>query len=104
MTRQEFEELVEELEDLDSLGDLKQFCDDNGLEGYLDDYLSDDEALDYIKQYNCDSMERLYFCTREINDWNANYYHIDGYGNLENGQSLREIKQDIIKELEYNIN
>lgn len=93
MNKREQKKLLQEIEKAESLGELKDICSENGADGFLDQYLTDYEALDYIKNYNADSMERLYYCTREIEDWNADYYYLDNYGNLENtDESLQDLK------------
>lgn len=102
MNKRELNKLIDEVEACDTLGELKAFCNSSrvGLDGFLDDYLTDDEALAYIKD-TCADMERLYYCTREIKDWSRGFYHLDNYSNLENApETLYELKQDVIAELE----
>ena len=100
MNKRELKKLQAEIEEATSLIDLKDICTDNGAEGFLDQYLTDDEALDYIKNYNADSMERLYYCTREITDWTADYFYLDAYGNLENtDESLEDLKQMVFEHI-----
>lgn len=100
MNKKELNELIKKVDDCDSLSELKAVCYWAGLEGFLDKYLTDDEALAYIKD-TCSDMERLYYCTREIKDWDKEYYYLDNYSNLENAkETLYELKQMVIEELE----
>lgn len=102
MNKKELNKLIQEVEDCDTLVELKAFCNSSrvGLEGYLDSYMTDDEALAYIKD-TCADMERLYYCTREIKEWDREFYHLDNYSNLENAtETLYGLKQDVIAELE----
>ena len=102
MDKKELNKLIQEVEDCDTLGELKAFCNSSrvGLDGFLDDYLTDDEALAYIKD-TCGDMERVYYCTREITEWDRPFYHLDNYSNLENSKhTLYGLKQDVIAELE----
>lgn len=102
MNKREQKKLLKKIEEATSLSDLKNICYDNGAEGFLDDYLTDDEALDYIKN-TCDSMERFYYCTTEIKDWSRPYFYLDNYSNLQNAdeglQDLRDMVFEHIVEI-----
>lgn len=82
------------------LTELKNICSDyEELNGKLDNYLTDDETLEYIKN-TCDSMVRLYYTITDITDYNAEYFYLDNYGNLSNiNETLDNIKHDLINEL-----
>ena len=100
MNKREIKKLTEKIENAETISDLKYICSENGAEGYLDEYLTDDEALDYIKNHNADCMERLYYCTQEIEDWTADYFYLDAYGNLSNANmSIEDLKKDVLEHI-----
>ena len=102
MNKRELNKLIKKVESCSSITELKYFCNYSkvGLEGYLDSYLTDNEAFDYIKN-TCDSMIRLYYCTQEIKNWEAEYFYLNNYSNLENVEvSLSDLKNEVIEELE----
>ena len=98
MNKKELKKLAQEIEEATSLSELKYICSNNGAEGFLDQYLTDDEALEYIKTYNADSMERLYYCTREIKNWSAEYFYLDNYSNLQDADESLEDLKDMVYE------
>ncbi len=88
MTKSEFEEI-------NSWSDLKNFCSDNDVDAC--DYIIDaDYAIDMVKN-ECDSMLRLMHFIGQIKRFDADWYKIDGYGNLKDVESsdLEDIKSDI---------
>ena len=61
-----------------------------------------EEEIDYIiKDY---SWDRVYFFLADIKVLNQQYYHLNGYGNLENltTEKLDIILEDFIEEIKYN--
>lgn len=92
--------IIVEINRASDLADLKYICSKyEELYGNLDNYLTDDEALEYIKN-NCDSMQRLYYTITDITNYDAEYFYLDNYGNLSNtDETLDNIKHDLINEL-----
>lgn len=92
--------IIEEINGANDLADLKYICSKyEELNGKLDNYLTDDETLEYIKD-TCDSMQRLYYTITDIEDYNAEYFYLDNYGNLSNiDETLDNLKHDLINEL-----
>ena len=85
--------------DINSMWDLISFCDDNNMEGYMDNYLDYERASEYVQ--NEDGLARIWYCIRDISDPQAEWFHLDGYGNLENlTSSLQELKEEIWEEFE----
>ena len=85
--------------DINSMWDLINFCNDNGLDGYLDEYLSYDAAEDFLKTQ--EGLARIWYCIRGIKNPQADWFRIDGYGNLEDmTESISEIKERVWEEFE----
>jgi len=94
MNKREQRKLAKELENAETLGELKAICCDYGLSGFLDSYLTYEETWEYIKN-NCDELTRVYYCTQEIKRWNQDYYYLNVYGNLENAEDLEKLKDRV---------
>ena len=92
--------IIEEINGATDLADLKYICSKyEELNGKLDDYLDDEETMEYIKN-TCDSMIRLYYTIADITNHNAEYYYLDNYGNLSNtDETLDNLKDDLVNEL-----
>lgn len=92
--------IIKEINGARDLGDLKYVCSKyDELNEKLDNYLSYDETLEYIKN-TCDCMERLYYTIRDIEDYYADYFYLDNYGNLSNtDETLDNLKDDLVNEL-----
>lgn len=85
--------------DITSMWDLIDFCNDNNMEGYMDNYLDYDSASEYVQRE--DGLARIWYCIRNISDPQAEWFHLDGYGNLKNmTSSLQELKEEIWEEFE----
>lgn len=92
--------IIEEINGANDLADLKYICSKyEELNGKLDNYLDDDEAIEYIKN-TCRDMIRLKYTIDDITDFNAEYYYLDNYGNLSNiDETLDNLKDDLVNEL-----
>lgn len=96
MTRQEF------IEDVNSFGDLIEFCSDEGIDDICNDIFDaisvNDIVLDYIKSLADWEEARRFLIDIPVG---CDYYREDGYGGFEDAEYLfDDYKTDVIRNMD----
>jgi len=91
MTRTEYDE------EMNDWPDLISFCNDNGLEDRVDDIVDTEYLDEMVKSEAEGGWQRVFFFLHNINYMNADYFRLDGYGNVADLSSddFKTYKDDI---------
>lgn len=97
MTKAEFNN------DINDWADLINFCRDQDLD-YCNDIISNDDMDEYVRnELESSDWQRVFFFLRDISDYRADYFRIDGYGNAENLDSsdFASYKSDVAEYADF---
>lgn len=86
---------------IENPSDYVDFCYENKLENYADDFIHTDDLDEFVARRVQSGGWQGVACMLNRVDWfDDEYYHIDGYGNIENVNPniLDAYKSDILRE------
>lgn len=80
ISKEEFEEY--------SIEELVEFCNENGLEDYIDDIVTAERLDEIVAERAGEGMEAMKIFLEDISWMNDEYYKIDGYSNAKNVEAI----------------